>query len=231
MNNFRKITLNDDFNEISSTLLLSDLENYPLLFKEDKKKDIFNALLKESKYFSYKNVYGYFTDEGKMVASMMYFTKKTIFDEDKIKEILLRFDSYDENIFTSIKDGYFIKLLNFHEDIYIYNLAVNEQYQSQGYGKKLLSNFINKYKNHSISLECLKHNEKAFHLYESLSFKPLYSFKTYTYFESNYMSYHMVYSLKKENNLKINKSKIIICSLFIFILLVILILILVLYLL
>lgn len=231
MKNFRKINLKDDIDKISEMLLSSDNENYPLLFKEEKRIEIFSSLIKESKYFSYKNIYGYFSSDNTIVSSMMVFKKNNIFDEEKIKEILLRYDSYDEKIFNDIKNGYFLKLMNFHEDFYIYNLATSKDYLHQGYGKKLLTSFLNKYKDYSISLECLKNNVNAFNFYCSVGFTSLYSFKTYTYFTSDLISYHMVYSLKKEKNFKINNSKIILSLIFIFILLAVLITILILYLL
>lgn len=231
MKNFRKINLKDDILKISEMLLLSDEENYPILFKDNLGVEIFASLIKETKFFSYKNIYGYFNDEGEIIASLLYLNKNTIFDEDKIKEILIRYNSYDEKVFDSIKNGYFLDLLKFHEDIYIYNLATSKKYQHQGYGKKLLTSFLNKYKNCSISLECLKSNTNAFDFYSSLGFNILYSYKTYTYFESDLISYHMVYSLKKDKNFKVNKSKIIISLIFIFLLLAILVTILILFLL
>lgn len=202
----RKMKKSDDFFIVGRCLILADKENYPPL---NINAETMGELIKTTSYFSYKNIF-VITFNNQIIGALLYFDKKTKFDEENILNILKKDFHFDLNAFEHIKKGYFIPALDFHEDIYLFNIGVLDEYQSKGYGNQLLSYFLFKFKNKSISLECLSNNKRAFNFYKSFGFIKQFSFKTYSYLPFECTSFHMVKDNKKEMKIKNNKATIII---------------------
>lgn len=213
----RKMKKSDDFSIAGKCLILADKENYPPL---NINAETMGELIKTTSYFSYKNIF-VITFNDQIVGSLLYFDKKTKFDDNNILNVLKKDSNFDLKAYEEIKKGYFIPALNFHEDIYLFNIGLLDEHQSKGYGKRLLSYFLLKFKNKSISLECLSNNEKAFNFYNSFGFIKQFSFKTYSYLPFECTSFHMVKDNRKEMKTKINKVAIItfttiICAILVF---------------
>ena len=188
----------DDFIATSSCLLLADLENYPPLNID---KNLMVQLMKHTSFFSYKRVY-VLIKNNQIIAALLYLDKKSKFDEKKVINVLSTCSKFNLDTFNQIKNGYFLPILDFHEDYYIVNIGVRKNEQSKGYGKLLLNYFLKKFKDKTISLECLANNTQAFTFYSSLGFIYQYRFKTYSFYPSDMTSYHMIKSSSKEKNKK-----------------------------
>lgn len=86
------------------------------------------------------------------------------------KHYVYEIDEKIVGFISSYFDGEIIEILNF---------CVDNIFQSQGYGSKMLSAFFNQFEANSSILEVRVSNERAIHVYEKFGFKTIRIRKEY----------------------------------------------------
>ena len=86
------------------------------------------------------------------------------------KHYVYEIDEKIVGFISSYFDGEIIEILNF---------CVDNIFQSQGYGSKMLSAFFNQFEANSSILEVRVSNERAIHVYEKFGFKTIRIRKQY----------------------------------------------------
>lgn len=171
---FRKATIDDNLEEISELLYLTDEYIYPYWFGnlENCKKELPELIIQEKFFFNVNNLYiGIDQSNGKIVGLVCIVDKNVDLSYD-YSELIKHNDRYEFTINNYIKG--LIDEVKEADFAYISNVCVSPLYRGKHIGSMMIKNIIEIYKKSvfdEIVLDVLADNPGAIKLYQNMGFE------------------------------------------------------------
>lgn len=171
----RKLTLEDDLDQVAKLIYETDPYIYPYLFNDNKEEGI--KVLKQTiindTIYNYKNI-DVAVFEGQIVG--MVVSKKTpikISLEELANSFILAGAIIDDK-FKKVFQEYYMPMENEPSGVYIANVCIDERYYRCSISKYMLEKIIKE--DETYHLEVIIANEVAVHLYKNLGFEVEYEY-------------------------------------------------------
>ena len=176
---FRKATIYDNLEEISSLIYDTDPYIYPFWFNndiEEAKKFLPNLLRSNNNLFNINNFYIAYDKSSKRIIGILCAIDKSInfdYDYTDVKNINSHYDFTINNYVVPIEK----EMNDFDENtIYISNICIDKNYRGKRIGSFLIGYFISQMERQGYDkfyLDCLLHNLRAKNLYHCMGFREI----------------------------------------------------------
>lgn len=180
----RKLTLDDNFSQVSKLIYETDNYIFPHFFGENKAiaKQILVNMIKADTLYNINNICVALVDDEIIGVSVLAPSPVTI-------NVAAFFEAFEQagadaeidEMFQTVMKEYFIPLEAHPDGYYIASLCVDEQYRGKGIAGAMVNHVLSsEYAEKDIYLDCLSDNERAISVYESHGFCKLFEFEGYT---------------------------------------------------